>query len=104
MNQLATDRRPGPVPKPAERKVLSRRGHVLKTKLALGRQGLSDAFVSQIRLAFMHTDLLKIRLVAEGAEETRDLATELAKRVPCHLLQCTGRVALLYLPLPKESR
>lgn len=104
MTEPAKERKPGPAPKPAERKELSGRGNALKAKLALGHQGLTDAFVAQVRTAFAKTDLLKIRVTAEGSEETKDLAAELAKRVPCHLLQCTGRVALLYLPLPKEPR
>ncbi|MBP7936111.1 MAG: YhbY family RNA-binding protein [Phycisphaerae bacterium] len=101
MNRPAAGREPGPIPEPAKRKALSARGNALKAKLALGHQGLSEAFVVQVRVAFTHTDLLKIRLAAEGLKETKDLAAELARRVPCHLLQCTGRVALLYLPLPK---
>ncbi len=93
----------GPAPTRAERRPLVKRGHVLKAQLAVGRAGLTEAFLRQVRSAFSNTDLLKVRLEADKADESDSLALELADRVPCHLVQRVGRVALLYRKQAERS-
>ena len=87
---------PGPAPTKADRRGLLKRGHTLKAHLAVGRGGLTDAFILQVRGVFDHADLIKVRLEADDADESDLLADELAKRIPCHLVQRVGRVAILY--------
>jgi RNA-binding protein len=88
----------GSAPGGAARRELIRRGHGLKSQLAIGRAGLSDAFLAQVRQSFTNADLLKVRLEADTPGEAEDLAEELAARVPCHFVQRVGRVALMYRP------
>lgn len=88
----------GSAPTGAARRELLRRGHSLKSQLTVGRAGLSDAFLAQVRQSFTHVDLLKIRLDGDSPAEADELAEELASRVPCHVVQRIGRVALMYRP------
>ncbi len=93
----------GPAPTQAERRPLVKRGHALKAQLVVGRAGVTEAFLRQVRSAFANTDLLKVRLEAEKADDSERLALELADRVRCHLVQRVGRVALLYRKQAEKS-
>jgi RNA-binding protein len=98
MDDTHTPSGAGPAPTSRERRALVARGQRLKAQFTVGRQGLGEPFVAGVRDAFRNTDLLKVRVDADSAEETMGVATELAGRVPCHLVQRVGRVALLYRP------
>jgi RNA-binding protein len=88
----------GPPPAGAARRELLSRSHALKAHLFVGRAGLSDPLLAQVRQEFTQTDLLKVRLDADSAAQADTLAADLAARVPCHLIRRIGRVALLYRP------
>jgi len=94
---------PGPAPKAQTRRILLGRGHKLKAQLTLGRHGLTEAFAAQVRHCFEHTDLLKVRIDIDDRDEAQETAARLAASVPCHLLQRTGRVVLLYRRLPEAD-
>jgi RNA-binding protein len=94
---------PGPAPTKTDRREFLKRGHGLKARLAVGRGGLTDAFLLQVRAAFVNTDLLKVRLEADTGDEADLLAEELAKQVPCYLVQRVGRVALIYRKQMEEA-
>jgi RNA-binding protein len=76
------------------------RGQRMKARLVLGRKGLSEPFLAEVRAEFQRDELIKIRIEADDAEGTDRLAKELAAGVPCHLIQRIGRVALLYRQKP----
>ena len=94
---------PGPAPTPQLRRGLLARGNRLKAHLSLGRQGLTDALVAHVRGELDRADLLKIRIDIDDRDEAARAAEELAARIPCHLVQRIGRVALLYRPLPDKA-
>lgn len=96
-------RDPGPPPTKADRRELLKRGHGLKAYLAVGRGGLTDAFLRQVRATFVNSDLLKVRLEADTADESDLLAEQLAGQVPCHLVQRVGRIALIYRKPPEQA-
>lgn len=88
---------PGPAPAAASLRELRARGQKLKARLALGHKGLSDPFVQEVRAELARSELIKVRIEEEDRGEADRLAEELARRVPCHLVQRIGRVALLFL-------
>ena len=94
---------PGPAPTPQVRRGLLGRGHKLKARLTLGRQGLTETFAAHIRQCFEHTDLLKVRIDVDDRDDAQQMAAALAASIPCHLVQRTGRVALLYRYLPEAD-
>ena len=93
---------PGPAPTARLRRELVARANRLKAQLSLGRQGLTDALVAHVRAELDRADLLKIRIDIDDRDEAERAAEELAARIPCHLVQRIGRVALLYRPLPDK--
>lgn len=72
----------------------------LKPTLAIGRAGLTDAVVAQVRHAFEHASLLKIRVGAHERDAIDEIGETLAQRVPCALVSRVGFVLTLFRPGP----
>lgn len=87
---------PGPKPTPAQQRALRSQANRLKARLIVGRKGLTEAVLAEVRGELQRHELIKVRLDEENADEAELLAMELAERVPAHLIQRIGRVALLY--------
>lgn len=75
---------------------LRAKAHHLKSRLTIGKNGVTDAVLAQIRQLFDQTDLLKIRIQETDREEVSRIATEIAKAVPCELVGRMGFVATYY--------
>ena len=82
----------------AERRALTARGHRLKARLIIRAGDLSEAVVDHVRRALGQQELIKVRISTDDREECARAAEELARRVPCQLVQRVGRIALLYCP------
>ncbi len=82
-----------------QRRALKARGNRIKASVTISAEDLSEAAVEHVRRAFARRDLIKVRLVTDDRELCDRAAAELARRVPCHLVQRIGRVALLYRPV-----
>ncbi|MBN1490856.1 MAG: YhbY family RNA-binding protein [Phycisphaerae bacterium] len=80
----------------AERRALAARGNRLRARLVVGRRGLGESIVAQVRRALEKTDLVKVRVDADAREEVDAIAEQLAREVPCHFIQRVGKVVLLY--------
>lgn len=87
----------------AERRDMIRRGHVIRAQTTLGRQGITDAFVTQLDRTMRKCDLIKVRVDAESGREATTLAETLAQRIGGQLVQRVGRVALIYRPIAESS-
>jgi len=97
MNDLPSENA-GPEPTSAQRREFRARANRLKARLIVGRKGLTDAVLAEVRGELQRHELIKVRLDEDDADEAEALAHELAERVPAHLIQRIGRVALLYRP------
>jgi RNA-binding protein len=86
-----------------ERKALMARGHGLSPRLMIGKRGLTDAIVAQVRQALGKTDLLKVRVDVERGAEADAIGRRLAEETPCHLVRRVGKILLLYRPLPEAN-
>ena len=82
----------------AERRELAAEGHHIKARVVVGADELSEAVIAHVRQAFGEKKLIKVRLNTDDRDECERAAAELARRVPCELVQRVGRVALLYRP------
>lgn len=79
----------------AARKAMVARGHKLEPSIVVGRQGLTDMLVAQIRRAFERTDLLKVKVGVERGHDADSIGTEIAIRVPCVVVRRVGKTLLL---------
>jgi RNA-binding protein len=86
----------------ATRRELAGRARSLEPSVNVGARGLTDAIVAQVRQALRKHELIKVKVRVDSAEEADAVGQELAARVPCHLVQRIGKVAVLYAPKPQS--
>jgi RNA-binding protein YhbY len=84
----------------AEKRALRGRAQALKTNNVIGKAGLTDDVVRQIRALFQSTELLKIRLPRE-LPDSEAVVHALLARVPCQLVDRRGRVVTVFCPKSK---
>jgi RNA-binding protein len=77
---------------------LRRNARKLRPALQVGRAGITEGVVQQVRQAFKNASLIKVRITAENRDAVAQAAESLAQRVPCRLVERTGFVAVLYAP------
>ncbi|MFO0973197.1 MAG: YhbY family RNA-binding protein [Phycisphaerae bacterium] len=80
---------------PQRRRELLRAAHSLKARITIGKDGLSDALVAQVRQALAKAPLLKVRIHAADRDAVDALGRELARRVPCDWIGRLGFVVTL---------
>lgn len=77
------------------RRELQRRAHELSPRVFIGRRGVTDGIVAQVRQLFEKTDLIKARVRTEETADADVAADELSKRVPCRPVGRVGRTITL---------
>jgi len=73
-------------------------GQHLDARAAVGKGGLSDAFLESVRALLAHEELIKIRLPAGPGKWRSEVAAEIAEAVAAVCAGVVGRTALLYRP------
>lgn len=77
--------------------------HHLKPIAHIGKEGVTDAVVSDITDAFNTRELLKVKVQEAAPLDVREAGAELAERLDgAHLVQTIGRTAVLYRPHPER--
>ena len=89
----------------AERKQLRGLAHSLKPVASVGKDGLSEQFIAELKSALEHHELVKVKFL-EGKSEKKELAAELAEKCDAGLAGLIGNVAILYRqnPDPKKRK
>jgi len=77
---------------------LRRQARQLKPSVHVGRAGITDALVRQVRQALAHNILVKVRFAGANRDEIDAAAGALGERVPCRVIERKGFVAVLYAP------
>jgi RNA-binding protein len=70
--------------------------HALEPVVQVGKGGLSEGVVSQVREQLKAHELIKVRFGKECESQPEDAALPLATEVPCQVVQKAGRVLTLY--------
>lgn len=85
---------------PDRRQELRGRAQELPVHLRMGKAGLSDAFLDELRDALDRERLVKIRLLrsATAGEDVDDVAEQAAQQAGAHLVETRGSTAVLYRP------
>jgi len=71
-------------------------GHSLKPILQVGKAGVTDGFVQQVRKALETHELIKVKLIKSAPDSVKVAGAQLAERVPCQIAQTIGKTVLLY--------
>ena len=75
----------------------------LEPLLRIGKQGVSDAFVSSLDTALEQRELVKIQF-QELKEQRKEIAPRLAEQTRSHLIMQVGHVAVFYRQHPDPQR
>lgn len=70
---------------------------------ALGKYGLTDAFIAQIDGLLAHHELVKIKFL-DFKDDKRKISEELASRTRAELVRIIGNNAILFRQNPDPSR
>lgn len=85
-------------PSPALFSELKSRSQLLEPILRVGKAGISDAFISQVKDAFEHHDLIKIKFDGHK-DEKKVLAPLIAEKTGSQLILRVGNTATYYRAL-----
>lgn len=90
-------------PTPSERRDLRRASQRLKARITIGRAGLTDALVAQVRQALSASRLVKVRVDGQDRDAIEAIGHRLCEQVPCFLVARVGFVLTLFRPDESHS-
>lgn len=70
--------------------------HALDPVVQVGKMGLTEAVIAQVRDQIKAHELIKIKFAKECEVKPEDAAEPLADQVPCQIVQKAGRVLTVY--------
>ena len=73
-------------------------GHSLKPVLQVGKSGITDGMIEQIRKALETHELIKVKLIRNSTVDIKNAADEICSKVPCYLAHKIGKTLMLYRP------
>ena len=73
-------------------------GHSLKPILQVGKSGITDGMIEQIRKALETHELIKVKLIRNSTVDIKGAAEEICSKAPCYLAHKIGKTLLLYNP------
>lgn len=79
-----------------QRTYLRALAHELEPVVQVGKAGLSESVVEQVRDQIRAHELIKIRFAKECEVQPEDAAEPLTRDVPCLVVQKVGRVLTVY--------
>lgn len=71
-------------------------GHPLKPLLQVGKAGITNSFIHQVKSALETHELIKVKLIKSAPDTLKEVAEKLQKSVPCQVAQTIGKTVLLY--------
>lgn len=77
------------------RKELKGKGTELKATMHVGKEGVSEGVVEELRNQLKSAKLVKVKVLASSADMKREMAEELAGKAGAELLEVRGNTLLL---------
>ncbi len=85
-----------------ERRYLRSLGHPMKPILQIGKDGLSEEFLSNLEESLDHHELLKIKVRDSAPSDKKGLAMEIERATGGVIAQIIGKTLLFYRPFKEE--
>lgn len=85
-----------------QQRYLKALAHHLNPLSLVGKAGLSDEFLGQVRQTLFDHELVKVKF-NEFKEEKKVLSKQLAEKLDAALVGMTGNVLILYVPQKVEK-
>ena len=76
------------------RKELKGKGTELKATMHVGKEGVTEGVVEELRNQIKSAKLVKVRVLASSAEMKKEMAEDLATRAQAELLEVRGNTIL----------
>lgn len=87
----------------AQKKYLRGLAHELQPVVLVGKRGVSEDLINEIRDALKAHELIKIKFI-EHKEERRELAREIEEQATCSIVGEIGNMAILYRQHPNKEK
>ena len=95
-----------PKPKTAlannQKKFLRGLGHSLNPLLQVGKEGVSEGFLKQLKVVLLDHELVKVKILQNAPMSKEEVETALMAKAGAILVQRVGKTFLLYAPHPDE--
>jgi len=85
-----------------QRKYLRGLGHSLNPLLLVGKEGVSDGFINQLKIVLLDHELVKVKILQNSPMTKEEVEIALMKKAGAILVQRIGKTFLLYAPHPEE--
>jgi RNA-binding protein len=79
-------------------------GHHLKPILQIGKNGVSEDFITNLERELEHHELLKIKVLESSPVDKKRVANEIEKVSSANIAQIIGKTLLLYRPFKEEPQ
>jgi RNA-binding protein len=86
------------------RKALRAAGHHLDPVVQVGKDGVSDAVLSQLDAQLTAHELVKVRVGTESPEDRFEAADRLGAAAGAQIVQILGRTVLVYRRHPEKPK
>lgn len=83
---------------PNQIKFLKGLGHALQPAVMLGKEGLTEAVLKELKVTLECHELVKVKIPGVEKEEFEEKTQQLQRQTRAVLVQVIGRTALYYLP------
>lgn len=83
-------------------KFLRAKCHSLKAVILLGQKGLTDEVLSELDIALMHHELVKIKLSIDDRERRKQAIVDICEKAGCEAVQSIGKTLSVYRVNPDK--
>lgn len=87
----------------SQQKYLRKLAHQERPIFQMGKNGLTEPFLSQIDTALEKRELIKFTLLQNTLEDLKQVTGEIADEVGAYVVQTIGSTAVLYRPSSQEK-
>lgn len=85
-----------------QRSYLKGLGHHLKPIIQVGKDGVSEKFITNLEDVLEHHELLKIKVLDNAPEDKKEIALHIEKASKGAIVQIIGHTLLYYRPFAEE--
>lgn len=86
-----------------QRKYLRSKAHSLRPLVLVGKDGVSEGVIEEVKLALLHHELIKIKFV-EGKEEREELTRRITESTESLLAGTIGNISILFKEHPEVEK
>ncbi len=83
---------------------LKSKAHELKPVVIIGKKGLAESVIAEIKSSIEHHELIKVKVSAEDATQKDEIAQFIAEQVGAQVVQYMGNNLTIFKKAKKNSK